>query len=222
MFAKTYTTDMAPRHGRKGRRRRALSSQAGLLLTLLISFVGPLLTRSLPGFVGCDAILPDEARREGGGGVLAPEHLPVANDHRFAERTASSQRAGSEAAHSVLRAESMAALGAATLASSLSKSGMEAGAGVGAGAAASAGAGAGGGTADMIMKNMIIVIAAVSVGFIITAIGVFLFLYKSGLLGMVSRATGMPNPEGSLPDDVKGAMNDTVGEPAAAEGEEKK
>jgi len=75
---------------------------------------------------------------------------------------------------------------------------------------------------DMIMKNMIIVIAAVCIGLMVGFATVAFFLWKSGLLGMFSKANGIPDAGGYVPDEAAGALTEVAGEPAAAPGEEDK
>jgi hypothetical protein len=85
-----------------------------------------------------------------------------------------------------------------------------------------AAAAAKGGITDMIMKNMIIVIAAVCIGLMVGFATVAFFLWKSGLLGMFSKANGIPDAGGYVPDEAAGAMTEVAGEPAAAPGDEDK
>lgn len=98
--------------------------------------------------------------------------------------------------------------------------GSRAGSSVSAGAAAAVGAVAvarsSPTTADLMMRNLIIVIAAVLIGAIISIAGVMYFLWKSGVLGVVTKAAGVPNPVDELPAEAVNAVTEAGGDPAAA------
>lgn len=94
-------------------------------------------------------------------------------------------------------------------------------------AASLAGAGSGttataGGTADAIMKNMLIVIAAVSLGILVAVAVVAYMLWKSGLLSMFSKAQGIPDPMGFVPTEATDLATEVGGAPSAPPDEKKK
>ena len=76
--------------------------------------------------------------------------------------------------------------------------------------------------ADELLKNLIIVIAALSLGLMVGIGIVVYFIWKSGMLGLVTKATGIPNPEEAVPPEAMDAAKEAGGEPAAAPTEEKK
>lgn len=90
-------------------------------------------------------------------------------------------------------------------------------AGAGAGTSATAG-----GTADAIMKNTLIVIAAVSLGILVAIATVSYMLWKSGLLSMFSKAQGIPDPMGFVPTEATDLATEVGGAPSAPPDEKKK
>lgn len=89
----------------------------------------------------------------------------------------------------------------------------------GAGSASTATAG---GTADAIMKNTLIVIAAVSLGILVAVAVVAYMLWKSGLLSMFSKAQGIPDPMGFVPSEATDLATEVGGAPSAPPDEKKK
>jgi len=76
--------------------------------------------------------------------------------------------------------------------------------------------------ADELMKNLIIVIAAVSLGLLLGIGAVVYFVWKSGMLGLVTKATGIPDPVAALPPEAMDAATEAGGEPSAPPEEKKK
>lgn len=72
------------------------------------------------------------------------------------------------------------------------------------------------------MKNMLIVIAAVSLGILVAVAVVAYMLWKSGLLSMFSKAQGIPDPMGFVPTEATDLATEVGGAPSAPPDEKKK